>query len=223
MKNQQKFVLVIGGGTSYYGPFEKFGRYEDDLRLLSGSKEVVRQKVALVLFTGGEDVWPALYGESTNSRTRYNSDRDEREILAFTLAKAYGIPMVGVCRGSQFLCVMAGGKLVQHVDNHGRDHYVKMYNGELVVMTSTHHQMQLPPDDAKVIGWVEPPIARVHLNGNDEEIEMKRDVEVVYYSNINAVGMQYHPEIMERSSRGYKLASELVEEYLMEEPQEEVA
>lgn len=214
--NKKKFVLVVGGSGSYYLPFSEFGEYSEDLRLLSGSKEAVKGKVAFVLFTGGEDVWPALYGEATNSRTRYNADRDEQEILAFTLAKAYEIPMVGVCRGSQFLCVMAGGKLVQHVDSsHSRNHDVQMWNGEVISMSSTHHQMQLPPKDAKIIGWVEPPISKVHLNGNEEDIDMQQDIEVVYYPNINAVGMQYHPEIMDKSSPGFKMASKLVSEFLI--------
>lgn len=208
-------VLVVGGSHNYYRPFAGFGEYSEDLEILSGSYEEVRDNISLVLFTGGEDVLPSLYGETANKRTSFNSYRDKEECFAFLLAKAYNLPMVGVCRGAQFLCVMAGGRLVQHVSNHGGYHPVKLWDGRVVEMSSTHHQMQLPPKDAKILGWMDEPVSPVHLDGNNEEIDVEREVEVAYYPNIHALGMQYHPEFMDKNSRGFHLAAELVETWLM--------
>jgi len=214
-------VLVVGGGRSYYRPFAKFGEYDDNLSSLSGPPERVRKNVSLVMFTGGEDVSPALYGEATNPRTHYNWNRDKDEVFAFHLALAYGLPMVGVCRGAQFLCVMAGGRLIQHMEHYGQ-HPVQLWDGRSVIMNSLHHQMQVPPKSAKILGWMNP-ISPVHLDGNGNEIESEIEVEVAYYPNIRAVGMQYHPEMMASDSEGHRIAPEFVEKFIMGEEMEHAA
>jgi anthranilate/para-aminobenzoate synthase component II len=216
-------VLVVGGGRSYYRPFAKFGKYEDSyITILRGSKEEVQARVNLVLFTGGEDVYPALYGESANTRTRYSHNRDREECFAFMLARAYDLPMVGVCRGAQFLCAMAGGRLAQHVE-HGSRHPVKLWDGRTVVMNSLHHQMQVPPASAKIIGWIDDPISKFHLDGDDKEIKMEKEAEVVYYPTIRAVGMQYHPEMMDSYSEGHRVAAEFLEKFLFNEEEAKAA
>ncbi len=218
-----KKVLVVGGSKSYYRPFAQFGDYSSDIDLLSGTYEKVRKNISLVLFTGGEDVFPGLYGEPTNVRTSYSRHRDEFEVFAFTLAKAYDLPMVGVCRGAQFLCVMAGGRLVQHVENHSGNHPVTIWDGRSVVMSSTHHQMQIPPESAEIIGWMEKAASKVHLDGFGNEIKIEKEVEVAYYPNIKAVGMQYHPEMMNTDSEGFQVASEFVSKFLFENEVQAVA
>lgn len=39
-------------------------------------------------------------------------------LVLYNNAKRLQIPMVGICRGAQFLNVMAGGKMIQHVEGH---------------------------------------------------------------------------------------------------------
>ncbi len=70
--------------------------------------------IKLVCFTGGSDVSPELYGHR-NLESGCNKARDEKEVLIFEMAKKHGIPMTGICRGSQFLNVMCGGTMVQHL------------------------------------------------------------------------------------------------------------
>ena len=55
--------------------------------------------------------------------------------------------VVAICRGSQFCCVMNGGKLVQNVNGHATRGTHPIYNrktGQAYEITSTHHQMQYP-------------------------------------------------------------------------------
>lgn len=67
---------------------------------------------SIVIFTGGEDVNPELYGEK-NRHAHYNIQRDQVESWVYAAAQEYAIPMLGICRGHQFMCVMAGGTLYQ--------------------------------------------------------------------------------------------------------------
>ncbi len=153
----------------------------------------------LVLFTGGEDVTPSYYKEEAHRQTYYNTRRDEIEIAMFKRAIELNKPILGVCRGSQLSCVMAGGKLVQHQNNPGYIHEMVTYNGVTIPITSTHHQAQypfnLPEDNYKILGWSEG-LIRVREDGNHNHIEVPKDCEVVYYPKIRTLGIQGHPEMI---------------------------
>ena len=84
---------------------------------LTNDKEEISQllyTVQGVLLTGGHDVDPSLYGEKplpecgVISRER---DSMESELLAQALER--DIPILGICRGIQFLNVYLGGTLYQ--------------------------------------------------------------------------------------------------------------
>lgn len=202
-------ILVVGGSRAYFKPFAKMGTYTENVNCLIDEKDNVR----FAVFTGGEDVHPFLYCENKNVRTYENIKRDYYEMLVFNMCLRQNIPMVGICRGSQFLCVMSGGKLVQHVENHSESHQIELYDKRKINVTSTHHQMQLPPKDANILGWCEKR-SKVYLDGDDNNIPMDKDIEIVYYPNTNCIGMQYHPEYMQEDSEGFKLPEQLVNEFI---------
>lgn len=102
-------VLVIGNNFQVQGMFREAGW--DITRDFNNAD--------LLCFTGGEDVNPALYGEPCHPYTGFNKQRDAVEKQIFHHAIHEGIPCVGICRGGQFLNVMHGGKLWQHVHGHG--------------------------------------------------------------------------------------------------------
>jgi gamma-glutamyl-gamma-aminobutyrate hydrolase PuuD len=197
--NQQRHN---GAPDSVVTPFLDWGVLETDTDRLRRDPTSIR----VVFFSGGTDVSPALYGERPGSRTLdVDAARDEQERELFRLARAANLPMIGICRGAQFLCVMAGGRLCQHLDGHNlrRDQAhglrARELDGELVDLqcSSTHHQMQLPPDGAEVLAWAEPRLASGrYLNRDDELIAPSVEYEAVYYPQIRSLGFQWHPEWM---------------------------
>lgn len=203
-----KKVIVVGGAFNYHTPFEKWGQPTSDDSLIESP-----EKVSFVLFTGGEDVSPYLYAEQKNPKTFNNPVRDEHEVEIFERAKKHGLPMVGICRGSQFLCVMAGGKLIQDVTGHTRWHNIRTDDGRLINVSSTHHQMQLPGDGTEILAWAEPRLSLHYEGAPGAKYNPDLECDCVYYPNINAVAMQYHPEYMDRESEGFKYAGELVERF----------
>lgn len=67
-----------------------------------------------ILFTGGPDVDPALYGEETLSACgQIIPERDEMEEVLFRAAMAAEKPILGICRGIQVINVVLGGTLWQ--------------------------------------------------------------------------------------------------------------
>lgn len=156
----------------------------------------------LVQFTGGEDVSPSLYGEVAHPKTYCNPDRDAKERIVFDLCVKMGKPMAGICRGGQFLNVMCGGRLWQHVNNHasnGLHEVLDEESGEVFWATSTHHQMMIPNALGKVICTASESSFKENMkNGGIRSIYPGKhsymDVEVVHYDKPKAFCFQPHPE-----------------------------
>lgn len=69
-----------------------------------------------LLFSGGSDLDPALYGADPHPETSgIRAERDRAELALLEAALARDMPVLAVCRGSQVLNVALGGDLVQHV------------------------------------------------------------------------------------------------------------
>jgi len=69
-----------------------------------------------ILFSGGGDVEPALYGmESTPEVGGVDPERDRAETRMLANAVAAGLPFLGICRGLQVIDVALGGTLYTHI------------------------------------------------------------------------------------------------------------
>jgi putative glutamine amidotransferase len=69
-----------------------------------------------LLFTGGEDISPAYYGEVLDERCQEpDPERDLFEIHLARAAMDRRIPTLGICRGLQVINVAAGGTLYQDI------------------------------------------------------------------------------------------------------------
>ncbi len=170
--------------------------------------ETDMSKSDLVVFSGGEDVSPHLYGKKAHPSTLSNPRRDKFEKEEFDKALALNKPMLGICRGAQFLCVMAGGILIQHQHNPDHFHPMRTKENTQIRVTSSHHQAQFPwyldRKDFKMLGWTYTQSLYHYGEGKDEMIigvidgdDGKYDrveLEEVYYAKINALGLQHHPE-----------------------------
>lgn len=175
------------------------------------------EEADLVLFTGGEDITPSYYGDDTHPSTYYNIYRDQIEVAMFKRAIELDKPILGICRGSQLSCVMAGGKLVQDQNNPSFKHIIKTYNNVELTMSSTHHQAQhpfnLPSEDYKVLAWSEGLITR-RENGSQEEMETPKDCEIVYYPKIKTLAIQGHPEMIPEETETIKWCRELLLDFI---------
>lgn len=131
-------VCIVNGSFAYRALFTSYG-FEVVDGLIDG-----HHAVDLVVFTGGADVSPGLYGHEHHHTTYNDVFRDQMEAQAFERCSMHDIPMVGICRG-QFLNVMSGGEMYQDVSGHGMPHEITdLVTGETVYVSSTHHQMMKP-------------------------------------------------------------------------------
>lgn len=154
----------------------------------------IKENDCLVLW-GGEDIGTELYNEKPNKfACQYKaSHRDLVELTCINKAIQLKIPIIGVCRGAQLLCVHQKGKLIQHVLNHTIRHKLYLNKEKTLIDTNSyHHQTMVPTEDAEIlavsgnkcdIGWTE--------NNVKLTIEIP---EIVRWNKIRALGIQGHPE-----------------------------
>lgn len=155
----------------------------------------------VVMFSGGEDINPKLYQQPAHYSTSFNVRRDKAEVKDFRKAIELGKPIIGICRGSQLACVMAGGDLIQDmVDAPSFDILTTSDGDEGITITSCHHQAQdirplVEGEDVEVLAWTKG-VSPYHKDGWDKDIPVDREIEIAYYSKINALAIQGHPEWM---------------------------
>ena len=96
--------ILKEGGLPFIFPFTK--EAEDIKRLVD--------MCGGILFTGGQDVSPALYKERAGEGMgQVCPMRDEMEMLVFKEGTQKGKAILGICRGLQFINVALGGSLYQ--------------------------------------------------------------------------------------------------------------
>lgn len=192
-------------------PFGLFSNCE----FVESPKQMEKGKGVLILW-GGEDIGTELYGEKPNRMvySRQPSHRDRHELRLIAEAIKLDMPIIGICRGAQLLCVAAGGKLAQHVDSHGHSHKVTLHDeGDVVlVCNSSHHQMMLPTGSAKILATSD---GTTGLNQNNQIVRHDRVNEVVYFPSINALGIQPHPEWDNCPQDFIDYCSRKIKEYLL--------
>lgn len=204
-------VFIVGAGFAYAIMFQQRGW------------EIVDsvEDADLVQFLGGSDVSPNYYGEDKHPYTHCDPQRDIEEYEIFKGAVKLGKPIAGICRGGQFVHVMNGGKLWQHVDGHGIAQGHKALcklSGDLVLVSSTHHQMMVGNVGEVILTAVETEHTfKQSLDGweiSQEDGDKSPEVEAVYHKETNSLSFQPHPEMMRIDSDCQNLYFKYLEDLL---------
>ena len=188
-------AVVKGGGVPIIIPILK---NLDDL-------DKYLDSVDGIIFTGGEDISPLLFGEDpTKEVDTICYDRDKIELELFKRAYSRGMPILGICRGLQLINVALGGTLYQDINSQlpnslghistynieGGYHSVDIINDtilydilgkEKINVNSQHHQ------SVKELGKN----LRVNALSSDGVIE---GIETTTGNFV--LGVQFHPEAM---------------------------
>jgi len=163
-----------------------------------------------IVFCGGNDVDPALWGAERDPHTHIDPARDLSEVMLMTAALELDLPLLGICRGMQMMAVVGGGSLHQHLpdlvgtERHqaapgtdplaadasafGRHDVVTKSGsraqallGPRLTVNSFHHQAVDDPGTFRATGWCP----------DDRVVEILEDPRRTF-----ALGLQWHPERM---------------------------
>lgn len=191
-------ILVVNDeqdcGAPYAPLFSEFGKVTNDPNALMLQPFTFK----LIVFTGGADVSPELYGDtSPNNVCHSNAERDNEEVKLYKFAQNRGIPMVGICRGMQFLNVMTGGKMMHNLSGHSIGSHKVMVRDrdEPFVTNSFHHQMCIPHKSTHILSWSNTKLSKNYIGNEDKVMNyMGPEVEAIYMPWLKSVGVQWHPE-----------------------------
>lgn len=154
------------------------------------------EKSDFVIFSGGSDVNPDLYGEKPLPCTRFNLERDAADIELYRKCEAERIPMLGICRGAQFLWAMLGGKLYQDVDNHNDGEHEICYlpTKKKYTASSVHHQAVIPSGipGLRLLGTSS--VSMKRETAGNVSVGKASDFEIYTIVPKAIVGIQGHPE-----------------------------
>lgn len=147
-----------------------------------------------ILLCGGDDVDATRWGEANHPTVELvPAARDEYEIAIVRAAVERGVPLLGVCRGSQIMNVALGGTLEQHIPDEpgrlphqdGARHEIDVVPGTLLAqfasragVNSYHHQ---------AVARLAPKL-RVSARSRDGVVE------AVEGPGAFCLGVQWHPE-----------------------------
>jgi len=151
---------------------------------------------SLIILSGGNDL--AYLGTSDASHAR---DATENQLLSY--ATNNETPLLGVCRGMQFLAHASGGALTAVTDHAGTSHVVLSVEGENALWWSGERRVNSFHD------WG---IIRADLPSSWSVIAVAPDgvIEAIAHKTLPQIGIMWHPERGERDSRDTKLIESLL-------------
>lgn len=194
-----RLVSAIYG--EYY-PFDQFVEIDDTLT--SDRPDDLRKGDALVVW-GGADISPTFYNKPRSklgSGAVPPSRRDAIEWAMMQRAVELDVPILGVCRGGQMLCALAGGHLVQDINGHLGQHEVETYDGREFFTNSIHHQMMYPWNvEHEMLASVKKLLSTDREGKHyyvevDNCISVPEEPEFVYFPKVRGFAIQWHPEGM---------------------------
>lgn len=188
-------------------------------------KELAPNSGVLILW-GGEDISPSLYGEKSTHSNAHDqpSDRDTLEVNLALEAMDIGMPIIAICRGAQLMCALLGGKVIQDVTGHGREHHITTNTGLTLATSSLHHQMLYPWNiEHELLAWS---VSRSeHYQGEvdewafpDHALTETNDIiepEVMWFPQGKCLAIQGHPEFMREDDAFVQYCQALVNERIL--------
>jgi hypothetical protein len=224
MSSSSTNILILGGeghNELFDGMGECFNFWprSGEKEFLSILDQIDQGLYDVVVFCGGEDINPDLYGDITHHTTHPGYARDSVEVAIYNRCthrdkyryKRYGGAVkVGICRGAQLLCAMNGGRLIQDVRGHTSSHSMsyrlspdeEFLSGMRV--SSLHHQMMYPWSSDKefeILAYAEPRLSNNHYKvGDDSNLTPECELEVIRFPYTRSICHQGHPEFMDINS-----------------------
>lgn len=195
--------------NDYVGYWEGFGvklvQLPNLTRNIKGYLEELPIKA--IIISGGGDINPELCAKKplqpdTNTITGYESpeysearDRTERELLDIAVKKR--IPVLGICRGFQFINVYFGGSIIQDI---------KAQLGSSVNHVASVHELSIVSKDIRALLGNDKIMVNSYNNHGITSQTLSPElrafaiseadgvIEGIYHPKLPIAGIQWHPE-----------------------------
>lgn len=190
---------------------------QGEIRVVRHPDQMVEDGV-LVLW-GGEDINPDIYNHPRHPSTGRASPRDDIEVALARHAIDKGMPIVGICRGAQLLCALAGGSLIQDVRGHaGANNMIQdVRTNKLTAVNSLHHQQlyleDMPIDSYELLATAVL-VGYGHSWKDGVPKPIKYEPEAVWFPKIKGLAIQWHPEYLNDAHPSQVYVQQLFDEFI---------
>ncbi|MDD4711448.1 MAG: gamma-glutamyl-gamma-aminobutyrate hydrolase family protein [Eubacteriales bacterium] len=192
-------AVILSGGTPVVLP-------------LAGDERVWKKMIDAVdglVFIGGGDVDPALFGEKRHRKTKnVVLHRDKQECWMMRYVKEKGKPHLAICRGMQVLNCLRGGTLYQDIAetyptsiNHSRSDAPADTIHEVTIMPSSLLGSVCGHEDLPVNSRHHQGVSRLGAGLAASAISEDKLVEALEYEDGSpCIAVQWHPETLHKDN-----------------------
>lgn len=210
--------------SALYSNCYPFDEFYPESEFLTVAKPEQLEAPGILIIWGGGDIHPSIYGKPNlgSHVGQQESARDLTEVALFKRAIEIQMPVIGICRGAQLGCALAGGILIQDFPGHEHSHPIETNDGRKMGTSSLHHQVMFPwRIKHELIAWDARPndYHPIFIESIDEFdlirwSSYRYDVpEIVYFPAIRCLAIQGHPEFMARYTQFVRYTKELCDKY----------
>lgn len=145
-----------------------------------------------VMILGGRDINPFWYGEENRYSQEADKTRDAVEWLLIRQGITKGVPIMGICRGCQFIAAAHGGSLYQDVNKQGATRHPHGYGAHNIDTRLRQFENHIP--DNHVNSYHHQAIRVVPAGFTVAATAPDGVVEAIWKPG--TLGVQFHPETL---------------------------
>ena len=161
------------------------------------------KNIDLIILSGGGSV-PNKYLSNVQEKRIEQKNRDmlEAELLKYALLNK--IPIIGICRGMQYINCLLGGTITNLVVSHstGVDHEIVTKDGNTYTVNSFHN-------DGVLMSNLSNELLSMAVDQENPNL-----VEAFRHRSAKVLGIQWHPERKFSNFNGYNYTLSLIKEFI---------